>query len=630
MTLHKVAGATRITARRRVHLAWGMVVAFAVILAGCGGSDEAESSSEGFAPSPGAGGVDRGEVVLALTDADGDFLTYSVDVASLVLLRQDGTEVQALPAATVVDFAQYRELAEFITATSVPPGRYTGVRMVLDYSNADIQVEVNGEPRKAVVQDRAGNPLTTLETRIELANQRPLLVSAGGTSHLSVDFDLDASNLVDTTVSPPVVKVEPVLLADIAPEEAKPHRLRGVLRGIDRSGTTFRIRLQPFNVADSDFGAVTVYTNNATRFDVNGRAAGSTGGLQLLRDQPAEAPIWVFGELNASTRRLVASEVYAGSSVPGGELDGATGHVVARSAETLTLRGATVLRRNASVRFNDALTVRIGPNTPIRRIGDALPSPSNDVISVGQRITVLGSLNDDQADALVLDASAGFVHLHVTQVTGEAVSHREGELVMNVQRIDGRSAGVFDFAGTGQSAADDSDPEAYQVDVGTLNLAGLQPGNPVQVRGFVNAYGSAPPDFNASSVVMPAAGADARLVLSWDPPTAEPYVTADNRSISLSIENLGALRYVQRRGTVTDIAGLGTPTLRADLDGQGMFAIKEGRSVQVFRRFADFSNALVARLDGSRQALRITAMGEFDEANLTLITRRASVLLLNP
>lgn len=630
MTLHHVVAGAQL-APRKWHGFVCSLVGFALILAGCGGSDGEESNSSGFAPSPGRPGTDQGEVVVALTDADGDFLSYTVDMVSLTLLRQDGGEVQALPSVARVDFAQYRDLAEFVTAVAVPPGRYTSVRMVLDYSNADIQVEVNGEPRNAVVQDGAGNGMTTLlETRVELAAQRPLLVTAGATSHIGLDFDLDASHLVDTQVSPPLVKVEPVLMADIEPENIKPHRLRGVFSGVDRSGINYSIRLRPFHVAGGDFGTLTVYTTNATRFDVNGRASSGAGGLLLLGGQPSATPVVTFGELNAGTRRFVATEVYAGSSVPGSELDGATGHVMARSADVLTLRGVTVARRDGSVAFNDDVRVRLGTDTQVRRVGDNLPILSSDAISVGQRITVLGTSSNDQTDALTLDASAGFVRLHLTEVVGDAVSHGAGELIMNVQRIDGRSAGLFDFAGTGKTPPEDANAQSYQVDVGTLNLAALQPGEPVRVRGFVNAFGRAPPDFSASSVVTPAAGAEARLAISWDPPTQTPYTAMDSQSIALNTENMGALHHVLRRGVAIDIADLGMPTLRADLDGWGMFAIKEGRAVQVFRRFAEFSDALSGRLDGTKQVLRIAAVGEFDEANLTLVTRRATVLVVEP
>ena len=111
-----------------------LVVAFN--LTACGGGD---SSGEG-----------NGQVIVSLTDAQGDFATYTVDVLSVKLTHADGREVETLPLTTRVDFAQYTDLTEFLTAATVPNGRYVKGSLVLDYSNADIQVEdTNGNLRSA-------------------------------------------------------------------------------------------------------------------------------------------------------------------------------------------------------------------------------------------------------------------------------------------------------------------------------------------------------------------------------------------------------------------------------------------------------------------------------------------------
>lgn len=620
----------QITSRRQPWLRRGLIVLM-LVLTGCGGgSDDQDSGPEGTTPGSGSPSADRGEVVLALTDAEGDFLTYTVDVASLTLLREDGMEVQAIPAVARVDFAQYRTLTEFVAAIAAPPGRYTGLRMVLDFTNADIQLEVNGMPVKAIVQDTGGNGLATLETHVELDNQRPLQVAPQTTSHLSMDFDLDASNLVDIVSSPPVVKVDPVLIADIEPENLTLHRVRGVVAGFQRERDTYQLRLRPFHAQEGDFGTLTVYTTTATLFDVNGRASTGTGGEIMLGGLDSATPVVTLGELNPSSRRFVATVVYAGSSVPGVELDGVTGHVTARSGDQLTLRGATVAGRDGAVAHGKEVSVRLASDTPVRREGEYVINPSADAISVGQRVTALGALNNATPDMISLDATSGLVRLHVTEIEGDAVSHAAGELVVNVQHIDDRNVGAFDFSNTGASLAEHADPQFYQIDVGTLNLAGVAAGDPVRVQGFVNGIGRAPPDFNATRVDRLDPGAGARLSLNWDPAANAPLLTSDRQSIALSIENMGAQRYVVSRGVTTDLAALGAPTLRADRDGMGMFAIKEGRSVQVFRRFADFSASLAGRLDGTTVAQRVAAAGQFDDESRTLITRRAAVMLISP
>lgn len=606
-------------------------LALVLVVMGCGGGADDETRGAGeFAPSSGSPSADRGEVVIALTDAEGDFLAYTVDVASLTLLRQDGIEVQAIPAVTRVDFAQYRKFTELVTALSVPPGRYTAVRMVLDYTTADIQLEVGGKPAKPVLQDAAGNALTTIETHVELANERPLQVVAQTTTHLGLDFDLDASHLIDLAASPAVVKVDPVLIADIEPEDLRLHRVRGVIAGLQRERSTYFIGMRPFHAQEGELGTLTVYTTNATLFDVNGRATSGAGGELMLGGLDPSTPVVTLGELNPSSRRFVATEVYAGSSVPGVALDGVTGHVTARSGDQLMLRGATVVRRDGSIAYGGDASVRLASGTPVRRDGEYVINPSIDAISVGQRMTALGVLTVGSPDIVNLDATSGSVRLHLTEVEGDAVSQRQGELVMDVRHIDGRNADAFDFSNTGKGNAENADPRSYQIDVGTLNLSGVSQGDPIQVQGFVTASGQAPPDFKATRVVMPGSGADARLAIAWEPASKAPLLVADGQSMTLSTEGLGPQRHLLRRGTATDVAELGSPTLRADSDGMGMFAIKEGRSVRVFRRFADFSASLASQLDGTRLAQRVAATGRFDNESLTLTTRRVTVVLVTP
>jgi len=103
----------------------------ALALTACGGSTNDPSADDGA----------TGVVNIMLTDAEGDFTTYTVDVLSLTLTRADGTHVETLPITTRVDFARYTDMTEFLTAASVPKGVYKHATLTLDYSNADIQVE---------------------------------------------------------------------------------------------------------------------------------------------------------------------------------------------------------------------------------------------------------------------------------------------------------------------------------------------------------------------------------------------------------------------------------------------------------------------------------------------------------
>jgi hypothetical protein len=97
--------------RQRTHrqIAWGLGLVV-LILAGlalsrCGGG----GSGTGYVSN-------SGEVIVALTDAEGDFASYTVDVLSLTLTKANGAVVEMLPLSTPVDFARYTDLTEFLSA----------------------------------------------------------------------------------------------------------------------------------------------------------------------------------------------------------------------------------------------------------------------------------------------------------------------------------------------------------------------------------------------------------------------------------------------------------------------------------------------------------------------------------
>ena len=108
-----------------------------LLLTGCGGSSSNSDSTQANAcTDPSACGT----AYVALTDADGDFLSYTVDVVSLKLRKANGAEVETLPNRTRVDFAQYVDLTEFISAATIPSGVYVEGTLRLDYTNAAISV----------------------------------------------------------------------------------------------------------------------------------------------------------------------------------------------------------------------------------------------------------------------------------------------------------------------------------------------------------------------------------------------------------------------------------------------------------------------------------------------------------
>jgi hypothetical protein len=184
-------------------------------LAGCSGGGG--SSSQPGNVAQGCDASNCGAVYVGFTDADGDFLSYSVDVVSLTLKKANGAVVETLPVSTRVDFAQLVDLSEFVTAATIPNGAYVEGRIRLDYSNAEVTVEVAGEPRAARVVDASGQPLGIVDLDIQLDNRNHVVIAPGRPAFLQLDFDLAASHTVDITTTPVTAVAEPFIVASVEP-----------------------------------------------------------------------------------------------------------------------------------------------------------------------------------------------------------------------------------------------------------------------------------------------------------------------------------------------------------------------------------------------------------------------------
>jgi len=78
---------------------WMIIGLISIIMGLMGCSNDSTESASGT--------TENGELVISLTDAEGDFSSYTVDVLSIHLTKQNGAVVSTLPVTTRVDFAQY-------------------------------------------------------------------------------------------------------------------------------------------------------------------------------------------------------------------------------------------------------------------------------------------------------------------------------------------------------------------------------------------------------------------------------------------------------------------------------------------------------------------------------------------
>jgi hypothetical protein len=324
------------------------ILSLVFVLNGCGGGGgggEVSGSSASVSS-------DGGQLFIGFTDAAGDFVRYAVDVTSIKLHRTDGTVVNAIPTngTTTIDFTQLTNMTEFLTATTIGAGIYDRVVLTLDFTNADIQVyDSDGS---TIVQvpttdvsliDESGETIAskTIDVTVELDTYLHIL--NGRSSHLALDFNLNSNNVVDLDAL--TLMVTPIITADLTPDTTKIQRVRGALQGVDEDNKTFDITVHPFAhdiTGDDAYGTVTVLVNGNTVYNINGTNYSGAAGLKELAGFNADVPVVAHGTFN-DMFKFTATEVLAGISVKG-SLDSAKGTVIGRTADTLTIKGATMCR----------------------------------------------------------------------------------------------------------------------------------------------------------------------------------------------------------------------------------------------------------------------------------------------
>lgn len=518
-----------------------------LLLAACGGGmGYSGSPSPGGPPPAGAAcnSANCGAAMITMTDAKGDFLSYIVSLTSLQLQTADSTMVETIPATTKVDFAQLVDLSEVLTAGQIPAAEYVSAKLTIDYANAQITADDGtGNPVTLSPVDASGAPITgTLTVTVRLDNAHHLHVDAGQIAQLALDFNLGVSNTVDMTAD--TVTVAPTLVASIAPSDVKPLRARGSLASVSTSGEDFVINVMPFHDESQDekSGQVTVQVGSSTTYQINGTAYSGDAGLAALAAAESGTKVAAFGTMQAGNHpTFTATLVLAGTSLERSGEDSISGTVIARNQTMLTVRDATWSGSDGDFDFETKdTTVMIGPATVVTEEGRAGSFSIAD-ISVGQKVDASGAVSKGSDGAVSVDSTAGEVDLDVTRASGIVTLLSDGSLTLNLESLGGLPTNVFDFSGTGTSTANDASPSAYVVNTGTLTQSGLSVSSPALALGFVTGFGTAPPDFNADTLVTaPSIEADLRLRFGrHGATTVFTGLSASSTSLVIDLSSLG-------------------------------------------------------------------------------------------
>ncbi|MCG8317694.1 MAG: DUF4382 domain-containing protein [Pseudomonadales bacterium] len=598
------------------------VAVFTFIMAGCGGGSG--GSETGEADTSG----DQGQLALALTDAEGDFVTYAVDVTSITLEKSNGTTVETVPLHTRVDFAQYTDMTEFFTLRTLPAGNYTKIHLNLDYSNAAILIQdETGAQHLASAVDSDGEVISAFRVSVSLPQARLLRIRKGIPASLTLDFDLDSSNTI-LSYEPAIVEVEPFILASVELDSEREHRARGLLKSVDTIASTFNVALKPFAHRQGDFGGIAIHSQSSTHYDINGDQYQGEYGLEALQTLSVDTPLLVYGQVSENLQ-FNALYVIAGTSVPWVGRDSARGIVIAREGNQVTLRGSYHDQAAGSVVVYDDIHVNLGENTTISRQALTNEGLTSADVSIGQRLVVFGEMRGDLPGEYRMDASEGHVRMLMNLIKGEVVSL--SPLVVDLRWINGRRMGLFDFSGTGSAADNDSNPNAYQIATGSLSLADINLGSLVKVRGYPVAFGSTPEDFSAQTVIdiNTEQRAAAMNVIWLSGGSDSPFIAINSDALILDVSE--AHYQVKLAGVPLDFFdGLETDPMVSSLShsGRGLYGIKVAGepAIQIFNDFTQYNQALMAQLNNGRWLRRMVGVGRYnqltDDMSAVVVTAR--------
>jgi hypothetical protein len=599
---------------------------------------------------------------LTLTGKPGDFTSYTVNVNSLTLTGTSYGTITAVSTPETVDFMKLKDISELWSAASIPNDTFSSASIVLDYTNADISVLVNGAPQKAKVVDTTGAAVTTMTVNVTFdANHRPTIVPTEASSsarRIAIDFDVAASNVVNFATNPATVTVKPFFTVATSPADTKQVRVRGPLINSSVGIGSYTVYVRPFFDEVNVLGTLTMFNKPDTLYQIDGTSYVGDAGLTVLSHLSAGTTMTAAytnfvptATLNPEVTAGVFNPTYviAGSTLEDFYTQGIEGDVIARHGNILTLRGATLqLNTGQSQYINspDSL-VLVGPRTVVTAEDSAAADLDYTSVAVGQHIiargiyTLAASSNVATVDATGSSTNAGSVRLQTTQLSGSLVSAATGSVVLDLQTIENWPVGIYNFAGNGAAGVT---PASYMVDTGTLAPpAGTAVGSLLLVDGFAAPFGSAPPDFNASAIYTELS-APARLQVDWTSAgTTTPFATLTATGLTIDLADPALAAAVIRIGSDTielksltanpqivpeagAAAPAGLPSTFLPMFAIGNLSAAATTSVVEFNTFSDFAVQLPKSIVAATPALHLVANGAFNRSANTFTATSIDVV----
>jgi hypothetical protein len=602
-------------------------------------------------------------VTLGTNATPDDFAAYTVNVDSVSLTGVNNGVITAVSTVETVDFTKLKDISELWSAATIPNDTYTSASIVLDYTGANISVRVNGVPTKATIVDPSGAAVTSQTINVTFDPSHKLIVepttATSDAQRLAINFDLAASNTVGLGDNPPFVVVKPFMTISTSAPDTKQVLVRGPLVNSSLGLQTYTVYIRPFFDEVNALGSLTMFNDANTVFVINGTTYLGAAGINVLSQLSAGTTmteaytnyvptLTLTGAVTAA--KYEPTFVVAGSTLEDFYTQGLEGDVIARSGNSLTLRGSTLQFNNGTSQYNDAdAIVLLGPSTLVTaEDAPTLEGLNYNSVSVGQHIIVRGIYSLPTSGVVTVDATGasstntGSVRIQSTRLWGTLDSTAAGSLLLNLETINDWPVTDYNFTGNGAAAIT---PASYVVDTaGATVPTGLTPGAPVAIDGFTTPFGSAPPDFNAFSINTELS-APASLQVEWTSAgTTTPFATLSDGGLTIDLDNPKLASAVILIGSESiDLKSLpASPSIvpappPAPTPGLApvflpSFAIGNLTStadtiaVAVYNEFAGFASHAPTALVAATPALRFVATGLYNRGSNTFTATSINVV----
>ena len=477
-----------------------------------------------------------GTVVVTMSSTNGGnaFDSYIVQLDAIYLTADNGSVVTLSASPQTVDLVNLsRTIDEVVSAGAIPYGNYVSASLLLDYTYAQVWVDNKGVPTQATLQTSALTAIATVSFVVTFDKNAPLVVNLNQSTGLHINFDLAAFNSIDlATAVLPTVTVQPyVTLAPVPLDTKQLVHARGLWVTLDDAavggnGSSFIMNVRPFYSLSSALGALIVTPSADCYFNVNGVTYTGAAGLAAIGALPVNTSIAMVGTLTSYatiTPTFTATQVYAGTAQDDAGYDVSAGTVSAVNGDTITLHGVDMntVQYNLSTylytNYYASMDVTVGPLTIVSEDGVAATGLSTKSISVGQQVVINGVATVDASTGYVSSVDAtntnygavgSQVRLQTGRDWGDLISATPTTATFDLAAIGIYTPNAFNFTGT------NSDKSAYVVNTGGTDLSASPAGTLFAIDGMVTPFGSAPPDFLASSLTNAAATLQ-QLVIEW-------------------------------------------------------------------------------------------------------------------